>query len=708
MTMQFRDRPRALSLAVLAAINIPLSVGAAPAGSEFQVNSYTTGLQLRASAAMDADGDFVVTWDSANQDGSGIGIYAQRYNAAGVAQGSEFRVNTTTTDTQFVPAVAMDSAGDFVIVWQTLVGAATDIYAQCYSASGSPNGSEFLVNTYTTSGQQNPSVAMDDAGDFVVVWHSAYQDGDAFGIFGQRFNAACVAQGSEFQVNTQTSSDQAWPSVAMDADGDFVVTWEDRYEAAGTDGSDVFGQRYNSAGVVQGGEFQVNTYTTSVQDETSVAMDTVGNFVVVWRSYQSGGDRMQRFNAAGVPQGVETELPLSFSGLSRHVAMDDSGGFVVVGVNTLPSDQNFGIFGQRYAADGTEVGGLFHVNTYTTAAQNLATVATDADGDFVVAWESNGQDGSSYGIYGQRYVEHPALPDFDGDRRADLLWRNGTDGRNAVWLMDGATRVGGGNLLTVADTNWTVAGTGDLDGDGRADIVWRNTSTGQNAAWLMDGATQVGGGNLLTVADTNWTVAGVGDLDGDGKADIVWRNTSTGQNAVWLMDGTTRAAGGNLLTVADTNWTVAGIGDLDGDGKADLVWRNTSTGQNAVWLMDGIAQVGGGNLLAVADTTWTVAGAGDLDGDGKADLVWRNVADGRNAVWLMDGTTRVGGGNLLTVGDSSWTVAEVGDLTGDGKADLVWRNTSTGADAVWFMSGTMRTGAASLETVADTAWQIAR
>ena len=75
---------------------IPATVrGQAPAGAEFQVNTYTTSNQNTDAAAMDASGNFVVVWQSYGQDGSGKGVYAQRYNAAGVAQGGEFRVNTS-------------------------------------------------------------------------------------------------------------------------------------------------------------------------------------------------------------------------------------------------------------------------------------------------------------------------------------------------------------------------------------------------------------------------------------------------------------------------------------------------------------------------------------------------------------------------------------------------------------------------------------
>ena len=85
----------------------------------FQVNSYTNAVQLNNDVAMDAAGDFVITWQSAPQDGDFYGIYAQRYNSAGVAQGTEFRVNTYTTNNQSQPTALMDAAGDFVITWQS-------------------------------------------------------------------------------------------------------------------------------------------------------------------------------------------------------------------------------------------------------------------------------------------------------------------------------------------------------------------------------------------------------------------------------------------------------------------------------------------------------------------------------------------------------------------------------------------------------------
>ena len=108
------------------------SVTATTVGSEFRVNTTTSDRQTpldgefygattndfnTRSVASDATGNFVVTWSSKNQDGDGWGVYAQRYNSSGVAQGGEFRVNTSTADDQVHASIAMDDAGNFVIAW---------------------------------------------------------------------------------------------------------------------------------------------------------------------------------------------------------------------------------------------------------------------------------------------------------------------------------------------------------------------------------------------------------------------------------------------------------------------------------------------------------------------------------------------------------------------------------------------------------------
>jgi hypothetical protein len=388
---------------------------------EFQVNSYTTERQFNPSIGMDDQGDFVISWQSYGQDGSVFGIYAQRYNSLGVPQGSEFQVNIYTTGHQGQPSIAMDSDGDFVITWDSYEQ--YSVFAQRYNSFGVPQGSEFRVNTFTTYGQSSPSIAMDNDGDFVISWLSGFdiltgigQDGNSNGIYAQRYNSFGVPQGTEFKVNTYTTGSQDTPSIAMDNDGDFVISWgSGNTSLDGQDGSQsgVFAQMYNSSGVPQGTEFRVNTYTTSQQAEPSIAMDSDGDFVITWRGdgYSDNlGIFAQRYNTAGVPQGSEFRVNTYTSEIQREssVSMDSTGNFVITWhsggfTGQDPDGDRYGIFAQRYNAAGGTVGSEFQVNTYTTNMQVSPAIAMDNDGDFVISWTSFVQDAGTYGVYGQRY-----------------------------------------------------------------------------------------------------------------------------------------------------------------------------------------------------------------------------------------------------------------------------------------------------------------
>ncbi|MGH8400182.1 MAG: hypothetical protein ACRESU_03690, partial [Gammaproteobacteria bacterium] len=151
--------------------------------------------------------------------------------AAGSAlDASDFVVNTHTANNQWNPAAARDAAGDFVVVWQSYdqAGATSkdDIYAQRYHTDGSKNGTEFLVNTITSDFQSFPTVGMDAAGDFVVAWVGANEAVTSSGqVYFQRFNASGAPMGSETLVNSSVFTNEVEPRAAMDATGDFVLVW---------------------------------------------------------------------------------------------------------------------------------------------------------------------------------------------------------------------------------------------------------------------------------------------------------------------------------------------------------------------------------------------------------------------------------------------------------------------------------------------------
>jgi hypothetical protein len=160
------------------------------AGREFLINTYTLDSQIQPSVAGLNDGGFVVTWTSNGQDGDGYGIYAQRYSSDGKRILHEFRVNTYTTDSQTESSVAALSDGGFVITWTSRGqdGDIEGVYGRVYDSAGKHVGKEFRVNTSTTNSQHVSSVAGLTGGGFVATWSSqGGQESDGPGVYGQRF-----------------------------------------------------------------------------------------------------------------------------------------------------------------------------------------------------------------------------------------------------------------------------------------------------------------------------------------------------------------------------------------------------------------------------------------------------------------------------------------------------------------------------------------
>jgi hypothetical protein len=384
-----------------------VSTMVASSHAEFQVNTFTPGNETNPCVAMDTSGNFVIVWERG--DGDGEGIYGQRYDSAGNPMGSEFQVNTHTEQDQQWPSVAMDASGNFIIAWTSdgQDGDGYGIYAQRYNSAGNTVGSEFRVNTYTENWQWGPSVAIDANGNFIIAWQSYWQDSSYQGIYAQRYNSAGNTVGSEFRVNTYTANDQTNPSVAIDANGNFIIAWQSNVQDGS--GYGIYAQRYDSAGNTVGSEFRVNTYTTNDQTNPSVSMDASGNFVIAWISEGRDGDGngiyAQRYDGTGNPVGSEFQVntyTANNQGLP-YIAMNGGGKFVVAWQSDGQDGDGYGIYAQRYNKAGKPMGPEFQVNVSTTNDQTNPSVAMDASGNFIIAWQSDGQDEDGYGIYAHRY-----------------------------------------------------------------------------------------------------------------------------------------------------------------------------------------------------------------------------------------------------------------------------------------------------------------
>ncbi len=387
------------------------------ASSEFLVNDETGDQQVTSAedrgnqraVSMAADGSYVVVWTSLNQDGSGKGVYAQRFDANGAAITTEFRVNETITNDQQWASVSSAFDGTFVVTWTSNQGATgDDIYYRRFAADGTALTGELVANTSTSGTQKNSIIGMNThTGEFVIAWQgNGTQSGesDSAGIFAQRFDGSGSAVGTEFRVNSSTGGTQYDAAIAVNNDGDFVVVWDDS--------NGVHFQRFDDDANEQGGQVTVSGSTFA--GNAAVAMHSDGSFVVVWR--QSGALTpsdvyLQRYSNTGSTLGSTQSVAStgSFDQVDPSIAMDENGKFIVVwegyGSQSGQSDSS-GVFGQKYFANGSQIGNEFRVNESTSGIQSKASVAMLDVDNFVVVWSGAGdQTGEvdTNGVFARQY-----------------------------------------------------------------------------------------------------------------------------------------------------------------------------------------------------------------------------------------------------------------------------------------------------------------
>jgi hypothetical protein len=351
---------------------------------EFRVNTTASGSQSlngpigfgHHTVAADGAGNFIVVWEG-NGPGDPDGVFAQRYWANGTANGSEVRVNTTTTGSQRFASVAADANGNFVVVWQN----GTDVKARLYYSNGNARTGEFLLKSKATIND----VAMDATGDFVVSYQES-KNPFTFAIYAQRYNAAGSAQGKAINfTTTNLGNDNA--SVAMDSDGDFVVAWTRAF------------QRVDRFGTKQGAVVNLPGGAASGAVWPVVAMDAAGNFVVAYADNNRGFTEARLYFADGTPRGDAFSIDPTAG--YPAVAMGATGEFAVAWLRENAYED---IFVRRFDAVGTPLGDSVVANaTMATSQTPLGSPAVAmARGTLAVVWHGPGP-GDDAGVFGQRY-----------------------------------------------------------------------------------------------------------------------------------------------------------------------------------------------------------------------------------------------------------------------------------------------------------------
>lgn len=393
-----------------------------PVGSEYQVNIYSANGQSRPAVAAGEEGSVFAVWQSEGQDGDGFGIYG-RY----LPTGPEIRVNATTVGAQARPGVGMGARwSEGVVAWNEERGSRpAGIFGRLISIT--PMSLENRISGDVGAPFLAPAVSANRNNNrYVVVWHDVQPGGNFNDIYGRLVNSSTEPSSNLFRVNSFTAGSELYPDVAMSDNGSFVVVWLS-LTVRGHEG--IYAQRYDSNANPVGAEITVASFPpwgdTSVYDHRpTVASDPAGNFVVAWSPLAEWSSTRseisaRRYYANGTPAGDELMVNSYTEGeqASADVAMDRRGNFIVVWQSPGQDGSGLGIYGQLYDGMGNRVGEEFQVNEFTTGTQYEPAVVMRPFGTWTVAWTSQGQDGSGNGVFARQY--RYTAPEFVVNSTAD-------------------------------------------------------------------------------------------------------------------------------------------------------------------------------------------------------------------------------------------------------------------------------------------------
>ena len=348
------------------------------------------------SVASDADGDYVAAWTdtTAGQEGVWVRMYTQvtvlnsdgsRTTSAVGSNPIHVSLDTTASDA----SVARDVDGDFVVTWSAWNSTTNwDVYAQQFNAAGQAVGNTFRVNSTTTDVQRYSSVALDADGDFVVTWQSNLQDGSGFGIYAQTFSAEGEKLGG---------TDEIQDIYFMDGfTGTFRLSWDD-------DNNPLTPNKV-TAPITSTGN------ATASVDAIQSALTAIGADVKV------------------VGQRV-TYVSVEFKGAS--------GGKNVAPLSVTDVHKTGGDANAQILVDTSTEGksGEFLVNDTKIGDQIYPDVAIDDSGSFVITWTSYGQDGDNAiqsNIYAKQYPSGSPVWVSPVSQSAQGLEAGGTPGSQSA------------------------------------------------------------------------------------------------------------------------------------------------------------------------------------------------------------------------------------------------------------------------------------
>lgn len=359
------------------------------------VNSTATGDQDGAAIAANRNGYVAVVWeddrdstDPGNNNHSeiyirvfknGTHVYEKKVSGGGTA-GTNWR--------HVSPDVGLDDDGNAVVAWADDPdgNGVYNIPFHVYSPTGALRTSG-RANESAAGTQLDPSVAVDPDGaptsggvEFAIVWE------DIQGTNPPDIKAAgytnTITKLYE-KVVSPSGGTHRNPDVALKADGDATVVWED--DADGNGYYQIALTRMSKWGTVTLSRRSANSNGGGQQTAPAIASTFNGEFAVTWISDHTGtaGIWTRSFDAVANP--LHDDIEVVAGGLRPDIGIDEQGG-TVVGWTAQATDLDTWVRG--FNPDGSTTGRL--------ASQQLMRVSAGRQDGMVVAVSAYGEVSIAY------------------------------------------------------------------------------------------------------------------------------------------------------------------------------------------------------------------------------------------------------------------------------------------------------------------------
>jgi hypothetical protein len=264
-------------------VNARVQAAYRPAGGSFGAPQTLSAAGYEAReprVAMNAAGEAVIVWSL----GSGLSEEAQAVSAASGGVFGAAQDLTGFTEAASLPQVALDSHGDAIAVWEGWDGANIRIQETSRPAGGSFGAPEFLSAAGNNAG--TPQITFDSSGNALAVWRF---DGSPASTIQSDYRPDGGPFSAAQTVSTPSSAPAQAPQAAFDAQGDGIVAWQQSdgsepriYTSVRTPGSS---GSFDAPGTLDPGGQEAY--------EPSVAGDGLSGTIVSWKTFNGATNSTQ-------------------------------------------------------------------------------------------------------------------------------------------------------------------------------------------------------------------------------------------------------------------------------------------------------------------------------------------------------------------------------------------------------------------------------